>query len=406
MPTKLLLSSCVALIAFSTVAAAEPKKLTVHEWGVFRVHESEAMANADLRALWDSLPEFVYGHIRGRLVPQHWGAVEIRDRPILFFHATQPAHFTLKIDFPGGMPGVWWPATQEPAIIANAKQPAVGKLLQWEVSVKQPHAQWFAQNVQQKMVDKGHWFSRLRDVKADDIFVRFGPGGHYVQREKFIYYDGLFPQGKWVKIDVEKENVTLTNRVKHAVFDVTVIDARNEGKIRVGRLDKLDAGAKDAKVVFENVDASRFASEASETLTKQLVAAGLFEDEAKSLVDLWRKEMFETPGLHAFYRLPREEYDRLLPLTMTPKIADEIVRVGLIYHGHLEPDLPERIAELVRQLDSERFAVRDAAKKKLLAYGPSALVYLRKLTKTELSAEVWKQVETLIKQWHAREAFE
>ena len=51
---------------------------------------------------------------------------------------------------------------------------------------------------------------------------------------------------------------------------------------------------------------------------KQLVAAGLFDDEAKSLVDLWRHKQFETPGLTAFYRLPQSEYDVQMPLTITP----------------------------------------------------------------------------------------
>lgn len=401
---KTLLSS-IAVLCVSTVAlAAAPKNLVVHEWGVFRVHENEEMANADLRALWDSLPEFVYGHIRGRLVPQHWGAVEIRDRPVLFFHAAKPTQFTLKIDFPGGMPGVWWPATQIPAIFANQKQPPVGKSLQWEVSVTQPHADWFAQNVKQMPVEKGHWFEKLREVKADEIFVRFGPGGHYVQREKFIYYDGLFPQGKWLKFDVRKDDVRLTNRVQHPVFDVTIVDARGDGKVRLGRVHKFDAGAKDVRMEWVEFESSRFSSEGAEGLKQQLVTQGLFEDEARSLVHLWRREMFETPGLHAYYRLPREVYDRLLPLSISQNA--DITRVGLIFHSHLEPDLPDRIAELVKQLDSERFAVRDAAKKKLLAYGPSALTHLRKLKTTELSTEVWKQVESLIKMWHAREAFE
>ena len=42
----------------------------------------------------------VSSHIRGRLVPQHWGAVEIRNRPIIFFHATEPMQFTLTLGFP------------------------------------------------------------------------------------------------------------------------------------------------------------------------------------------------------------------------------------------------------------------------------------------------------------------
>lgn len=394
-------SLLAVLLSASAALAVEPKKLAVHEWGVFRVNEDAALANADMRAIWDGLPPFVYGHIRGRQVPQHWGAVEIRDRPILFFHAAEAGQVTLKIDFPGGMPAVWWPGTQVPTVFGNQKQPAVGKVLQWELSVKKPAQGWLTRA---RPVDEGHWFARLRKVQADDIFARFGPGNRYVEQEKFLYYDGLFPQSKWLKIDVDKETIALTNRVKHAVLDVTIVDRRDDDKPRIGRLEKLDAGAA-GKVVCTPVDASRLASEASAALVKQLATAGLFEDEALSLADLWRKEMFETPGLHVFYRLPQDEYDRLLPLTITPK-PESVARVGLVFHGHVEPDLAERILDLVKQLDSPRFAVRDAARKKLLQIGPAALVQLQKLKQADLSAEVWKQVESLIKQWGAREAFE
>ena len=54
-----------------TGCAPIAKGLVVHEWGVFRVNEDADFANADLRAEWDGLPEFVYGHIKGRVVPQH-----------------------------------------------------------------------------------------------------------------------------------------------------------------------------------------------------------------------------------------------------------------------------------------------------------------------------------------------
>src|SRR5262245_4154964 len=70
----------------------------VDEGGVFRVHEDVQMANADVRAEWDELPGFVYGHIQGRQVPQHWGALEVRRRPIVFFHAREPAQVRLRVD--------------------------------------------------------------------------------------------------------------------------------------------------------------------------------------------------------------------------------------------------------------------------------------------------------------------
>src|SRR5579862_7631595 len=53
-----------------TVAQPTAKGLAVHEWGVFRVSEDLGFANAAVRATWDGLPEFIYGHIKGRIVPQ------------------------------------------------------------------------------------------------------------------------------------------------------------------------------------------------------------------------------------------------------------------------------------------------------------------------------------------------
>src|SRR5262249_56424811 len=92
------------------------KGLVVHEWGVFRVHNDMELANADMRAIWEGLPKFVYGQVTGRSLPRHWHNVEIVDRPVIFFHAAQPVECELRIDFPRGMPGVWWPGSQRPAI--------------------------------------------------------------------------------------------------------------------------------------------------------------------------------------------------------------------------------------------------------------------------------------------------
>jgi hypothetical protein len=102
------LASLIALTAVTATAAAQQpaiKGLAVHEWGVFEVSEDAEFANAYMRAVWDDLPGFVYGHIKGRAVPQHWGAIELRNRPIIFFHADKPAQVRVKIDFPGGMAG-------------------------------------------------------------------------------------------------------------------------------------------------------------------------------------------------------------------------------------------------------------------------------------------------------------
>ena len=391
------------------IDAAEPvlmkKGLVVHEWGVFRVSDDVDFANAYLRAEWDDLPAFAYGHIKGRVVPQHWGAFEERLRPIIFFHADTPTQVRVKVDFPGGMAGVWFPATEKPVVEGQQKQPKFGSALEWNLAIKQPGMSWQPKSPAPPEVSDKHWISRIRRVKSDEIFARYGPRPTDVEREKFIYYDGIFPHQKWMKIAVEKDRVTLASQVKHPVFDVTVVDRRSE-KVRVGRIAKMEAGETIKEVSFAEATASGFASEATETLVKQLVGAGLFEDEAQALADDWKQRMFETPGIHLFYRMPREAYDRSMPLTVTP-VPESVVRVGLIFHGHLEPDFPDRILELVKQLDAPKFAERNAAMKKLQAIGPAALAQIQKLrVRKDLSVEVRERIDALIKKWSAMEAFD
>src|SRR5687768_5478353 len=139
-----------ALVLLSFVqdshAQTAKKGFVVHEWGVFRVNTDSDFANADLRAEWDDLPEFVYGGIKGRNVPQHWGAVEARRRPIIFFHAEQPLTVRLQIDFPGGQAGVWFPATQSPAVYGLQKQPEAATSLVWELGIKACPNGWMPKN--------------------------------------------------------------------------------------------------------------------------------------------------------------------------------------------------------------------------------------------------------------------
>jgi HEAT repeat protein len=76
-----------------------------------------------------------------------------------------------------------------------------------------------------------------------------------------------------------------------------------------------------------------------------------------------------------------------------------------VQHAHCEPEFPERIAELVKRLDDDSFAVRAAAQKDLEALGPAAAVHLARLRKGATSAEVVRRIDELLARWEAREAF-
>jgi hypothetical protein len=394
------------LLSGLALAADEPpvqKGLAVHEWGVFRVHDDVDTANADVRAEWDDLPRFMYGHVSGRDLPVNWGAVEVRRRPVVFFHSPKALALRMRIDFPGGMPGVWWPGTRSPVALGT-RRPGVGTSLEWQLHLKEPPANQKPQHDGLREIPKGHWVERMRAVKSDEVYAVFGEGPIDVDREKFVFYDGLFPQGKWLQVKVEKDRVSLLSQVKHPVHDVTVIDRRGDGKVRVARLAKLDAGAEVKAVEWAEVERGRFAADAADALAGQLADAGLFKDEAASLLDACKRDLLETDGVTVFYRLPQAEYERRLPMTLNPR-AESLVRVGLVHHSHCEPEFPEQVRELVKQLDADEFAVREAAQKKLTAMGPAVCVHLQRLRKGETSAEVRRRIDELLGRWDAKQAF-
>lgn len=84
----------------------------------------------------------------------------------------------------------------------------------------------------------------------------------------------------------------------------------------------------------------RFTGRASEERTRSprsglrailidaLRSRGLTAPEARSLVETWRDELF-SPTPHALYFVPRDAYDRMLPLSIDP-MPTELVRVGLV----------------------------------------------------------------------------
>ena len=386
------------LLAAAPEANPEPphKGFAVHEWGVFSVTHDAAYANADRRAELEELPKFMYGQMATRELPKHFVPRRVR-KPVVFFHAPGPLTVEFRVAFAEGLPLVWWPATETPSIDDGAGlQPAnapPARELFWRLYLAKPPYQ-VGRPAELKEVGTGHWVKALREVKCANVFVEVGQRGVELEREQFVYYDGLIPRGKGAAITVEKDRVSLTNEAKHPLYDVTVIDRRTPDKPRVARVAKLDAGAKQDADLTDAGD-SRWPEKAARTLQDQLKDAGLNDDEAKSLVVVWKGEFFEADGVTLFYRLPQEEYERLLPATITPR-PEKLVRVGLMHHIHCEPDLAERVAKLVKQLDDDDFNKREAAQKELARLGRGAFPHLKKLRPTLFAPEVQRRVDELL----------
>jgi hypothetical protein len=104
-----------------------------------------------------------------------------------------------------------------------------------------------------------------------------------------------------------------------------------------------------------------------------LEGAGLFKQEAESLFSIWRAAFVEAPGITAFHVLPREEYDRMLKLNISPT-PGRIVRVGIALYPRMEaePELASQADDLIGKLGSETETERQAAAAALQSMGPVA----------------------------------
>jgi hypothetical protein len=396
-----------AIAVVSTTLAADPppaKGLAVHEWGMFRVHNDVELANADMRAIWEGLPKFVYGQVSGRDLPKHWQNIETVDKPVIFFHASEPVDVDLRIDFPTGIPALWWPGTESPAIENGAIRGAVAgkpaKSLQWHLRLKKPPENYRVN--EPALPEAGAWAKPLRAVAADEVFSKVGERRFGYEREKFVYYDGLLPRGKWVEVVATKEKVTVRCRADHPVFDLTAIDRKADGSVRVARMAKLE-GDEVKALDFQAVEKEKWPAEGVRTLTKQLTDAGLYEDEAGAMLAFWQPELFETEGLTIFYRLPQAEYERLLPMTMKPA-PKELVRVGLVQHPHCEPDLPERVNNIVKDLQAPDFGTREKAQKRLDDLGRAAFVQLLRQRDATTDADLKRRLDELVEKYESRKA--
>lgn len=374
--------------------------VAVHEWGVLSVYNDVDLANADMRAEWDGLPKYVWGRIDGRTVPPR-EPTAVR-APVIYFHAPQATNLQVKVDFPKGKPAVWWPGTtvrqgREALLQPMDNQPPSS--LHWSVQLRPTNAAGYVT----KDIPKGHWMNLLRDVKADDVHVYQGGADPQV-KERFLYYDGLIPAPPGLAIAVDGDNVSLQSRAKHDLLDVTVVDLRNLRKIRTARLEKMTPESEVKAVKFTERDQTKWPQAGVDELVGQLTAAGLNEDEARSLANVWRPEFFEKEGLGVFYRLPQAVYDQVLPLTVTPTPA-KTVRTLLVHHPHCEPDLAAKVMTLVKDLGSDQFAQRAEAQRRLSGLGRAAFVHLVRARKDAKDPEVKGRLDKVLAEFEVEKAF-
>jgi len=125
----------------------------------------------------------------------------------------------------------------------------------------------------------------------------------------------------------------------------------------------------------------RFVPRVSEAVAHRLVQSGLYEKEARAMVDTWRNSYFRTDGLRLLVVLPQSWTDRFILLEITPAPA-KLVRVMVGRIELLDAARERRAEEAIRNLASRDEIVRAHAFDLLRAEGRYVEPIIRRTLRT------------------------
>ncbi len=182
------------------------------------------------------------------------------------------------------------------------------------------------------------------------------------------------------------------------LLDVLVIE-RTETTFRASEnFITIPTGKQEVSIPMRSYEVKKDGSEIGDRpemlavrLTKE---GGLTKPEAESLVKIWRDGFFKRAGITLIYRVPQTTYDAWLPLEAKPA-PKKIVRVGLVVHEHVKPELEARVTALLKQMTAENFEVRDQARKALVEIGGAAFPQLEAAMKGD-DPELRESAKTII----------
>lgn len=352
--------------------------LTVHEWGTFTSIAGEDGMALDWRPLaaTNDLPHFIHnvaaanaGGLRHDCVKCDLTGKIRMETPVLYFYTDRDTDVTVRVDFPKGTITEWYPNVR-----------IVGSGIDWGRITVLPHA-----NADLPVETGSNRYYAARETDAAEVRV-CNTNGRPAEFEKFLFYRGVggFEPPVSVKLDGNRlqlaglggiaQVVVFENHGGNVGFRVLAVKANTTTIERPALGDSLPALL---------------------TMMQQtLVSQGLYEKEAKAMIETWRDSWFED-GLRVFYILPRYVTDSVLPITISPQ-PTQLVRVLV---GRIEIITPERenaMRDELKRLDDPSPQVRAAARTALRQSGRFAEPVLKRLLRGDndtahagLAEEIW-----------------
>jgi hypothetical protein len=293
------------------------------------------------------------------------------ETPVVYFYADRAMKVSLKVDFPRGWITEWFPfAAAAPSTRTARSEKTGGQSIRWDARLLPGEAVQFPRD---RNEDRNPYFhARFTDsvpvqteVPPSDERRGYEPrGGTIVQRERFLFYRGVgtFPPPVTVKA-LGGDKVRIVNGSGGKVGGLALVSVKNK-KVGFRPVDEIESGGETLSTIPE---ANTNATDVANYLVKALTAAGLYEKEAKAMVNTWSDAWFGEEGTRLIYLVPRAKTDELLPVTIKPQ-PTEIVRVLVGRHDFLTPEQEAIADQQLKRLNAAQ-AELNAAQQALAKLG-------------------------------------
>lgn len=343
-----LVQSLVAVTLFISppaVSAATDDPFIVHEWGTFTT-----VQGADGEQIWwrppasADLPDFVYRAAVGgddrpvTFNPKDLSALARMETPVIYFYSQRERVADVRVLFRGGNLTEWYPQSTR-----VAAQGGEGQLY----TMPAPHTRQFtiewsgvkilARDTREMALDKlirskagdGDHYYIARETDANFLQVAAPQARSRVEHERDLFYRGLgyFQAPLAVGMDADEQALSLNAREAERIQGAFLVSVR-KGMMRYQKIEGAIANA--ATVIDPNTQPFGALEDvrkvAMQDMARALVNAGLYEKEARAMVNTWQDQWLAEEGTRVLYLLPRAWTDRTLQLQVSPQ-PDQVVRV-------------------------------------------------------------------------------
>jgi hypothetical protein len=403
-----------ALIALQIVLIASPalagspdsSKFIVHEWGTFTSFAGSDGISLEFRTQATSdLPAFVLDRAKqANLFSQRFAAgdrsvyttkstvssLQRMETPITYFYTDRERIVDVTVGFPKGLLTEFYPPVRMmfPVFVKGQNEQLTNSSLTWEKVKLIPFASTKPNMMPPPTSTDDHYgFARATDsamLQLDDKLI------NKTYYEKFLFYRGVGNFDLPVTLQTSADgNFTIRNSGKepiHAAFLVQI----NNGHIRCAKLGAI-SNETTATLPQQEITIDQLADD----VAAAIVADGMYEKEARSMVNTWRSSWFGEEGTRLLYLLPQSLTDKMIPLKVTPK-PDQVVRVMVGRFETLTPQVEKSIENLLLQLASPMPAERDAAMASIAKFGRFAEPALQRVSKLSDDPEIKARARELL----------